>query len=382
MKTLFRITLAKIKRSWKKSIFQSFAVFVSMLVICSFTCFILSLEGFRAANPTFGIEASGQESALTIESLAGFFKTVISSISFISSAVAFLSVVSLYIYSRMRAEENKHFYATLSSIGATNAQKRIISVTETLILYAVPIVLGSFLGLIPSGALTAAVARIFAADYTHSAITPAVPVVFSLSGVILVLIFTYVPGIRRKRSVIASVRGHNENEAEKTHNYRKSYTFRHMPIEQRIANKSVAYYSSSYRRITFMFICCVLYPVLAILFFSLISKANAVDYTPSYGINVTRLVEIFAWNIAIFGSVAFLILSAFGTLQTVYMIQAQNRVRKETLKIYKSIGMTEHSIKRVLIYEYRTVFFHAVIYLVFILSLIIVGSGNLNSLKM
>lgn len=367
MKTLLHITFAKIKRNYKKSVLQSVAVFISIFVISFFTSFITSLEEYTAANPTFGIEASGAESALTITSLERFFESVINAISLMAGAVAFLSVISIYIYSRMRTEENKRFYAILSSIGATRVQTKIISVTETLILYAAPIVLGSFLGLIPSGIFTSAVVSIFAADYSPSSVALAIPFGLSLLGIILVLIFTYVPGISRKGSVIESVRAHNEREAGERHNYRKSYTFRHMPIEQRIAYKSVEYYKSSYRRITVMFISCVLYPVLAILFFSMISDVRVVDYTPTSGINAMRLFEIFIWNIAGFAALAFIVLSAFAILETVYMIQAHNRVRRETLKIYKSVGMTDGSIKKVLKYEYRTVFMKAAIYLVFIL---------------
>ena len=68
MKTLFHITCAKMVKSFKKSLFQSFAAFVSMFAISFFVCFVISLEAFRAANPTFGIEAVGGENILTIES--------------------------------------------------------------------------------------------------------------------------------------------------------------------------------------------------------------------------------------------------------------------------------------------------------------------------
>ena len=59
-----------------------------------------------------------------------------------------------------------------------------------------------------------------------------------------------------------------------------------------------------------------------------------------------------------------------------YIIQAHNRVRRETLAIYKSIGMTDDSIKKVLKYEHMTAVFHAVVYLIFILVLAFVGINN------
>ena len=376
MKTLLHITLAKMKKDFRKSLFQSFAAFVSMFAISFFVCFVISLEAFRAANPTFGLEAVGGENILTIESFSSFFKEIVSGISFIAIAIVILSFVSLFIFARLRTEENKHFFATLTSIGATSGQRKAISITETLILYGIPILLGSFLGMLPSSIFTGMVARIFVSDYTHSPVSMLIPALLSALGIVLVLMFTYIPSVRRKKSVIETVKAHNTKEAGEMHNYRNSYTFRHMPVEQRIAKKSVAYYSSTYRRITFMFISCVLYPVLAVIFFVLVSETSVTDYTPSYGVDATALVGIFAEKIAIFGVLAFLGLTVFGVLQTMYIIQAHNHVRRETLATYKSIGMTDSSIKKVLKYEYRTAVFNAVIYLVFILVIAFVGINS------
>ena len=376
MKTLLHIALAKMRKDFRKSLFQSFAVFVSMFAISFFVCFVISLEAFRSSNPTFGIEAIGGENILTIKSFSSFFKEIVSGISFIAIAIIILSFVALFIFARLRIEESKHFFATLTSIGATSGQRKIISITETLVLYGIPILLGSFLGILPSQLFTGMVARIFVSDYKHSPVSILIPALLAIVGVVLVLTFTYVPSVRRKKSVIETVKSHNEKESGETHNYRNSYTFRHMPIEQRIAKKSVAYYSSTYRRITFMFISCVLYPVLAVIFFVLVSKTSVTDYTPYGGIDVTKLVGIFAKNIAIFGALAFLALTVFGVLQTVYIIQAHNRSRRETLATYKSIGMTGNSIRKVLKYEYRTAAFHTVVLLMFILAFVFVSINS------
>ena len=375
MKILLHITFAKMRKDFRKSLFQSFAVFASMFAISFFVCFVISLEAFRAANPTFGIEAVGGENILTIESFSAFFEEIISGISFIATAVIILSFTSMLIFARLRAEDGKHFLSTLMSIGATNTQRKIISITETFILYGIPIISGSFLGMLPSRLFTSMVARIFVNNYSHSPISILTPSLLSIIGMLLVILFTRVPTVRKK-SVIEAVKSHNTKESGEAHNYRNSYTFRHMPIEQRIAKKSVAYYSSSYRRISFMLICCVLYPTLALVFFALVSDANVTDYTPSYGVNATALVEIFAKNIAIFGVLAFLALTVFGVLQTMYIIQAHNRIRKDGLTAYKSIGMTDGSIKKVLKYEYMTAAFHAVVYLIFILVLAFVGINS------
>ena len=125
MKTLLHITLAKMRKDFRKSLFQSFAVFVSMFAISFFVCFVISFEAFRAANPTFGLEAVGGENILTIESFSSFFKEIVSGISFIAIAIVILSFVSLFIFARLRTEENKHFFATLTSIGATSVKGRL-----------------------------------------------------------------------------------------------------------------------------------------------------------------------------------------------------------------------------------------------------------------
>jgi len=373
MKTLLRITFLKIKRNIKKSIFQSIATFISMFVISFLLCFIVSIKAFGAANPTFGIETVNGESMLTVESLRKFMSDIISGISLIAGAIAVLSFASLFIYSRLRTEENKRFFATLTSIGATGSQRRIVSITETIVLFGIPIFSGSFLGMLPSRLFSDMVARIFVSDYTASPISILTPAVIAVLGTALVLIFTYVPSIKRKKSVIEAVKAHNAKESDATHNYRNSYTFRHMPIEQRIAKKSVAYYSSTYRRIAFMFVCCVLYPILAIAFFLLVSEASVIDYTPNCGIDIAKLIEIFVKNIAIFGVSAFLALTVFAVFQTMYIMQAHSRIRKETLMIYKSIGMTENSIKKVLKYEHKTAFSHAAICLICLLIFAFVG---------
>ena len=377
MRTLLHVTAAKIKRGIGKSLFQSIAALVSAFVISFLLCFIISLEELRALglSPEGGI--TGTESSETIDSLNSFFRDIVFGISLISVALILLTLFSLFIYVRLRTEESKRFFATLTSIGATDAQGRFISAVETLALYGLPITLGSFLGILPSGIFADMIARIFISSYSASPTSVLVPVLLSVLGTALVLAFTRTPRTRRKGSVIKALRAHNEREAGEAHNYRNSYTFRHMPVEKRIAKKSVAYYADTYRRITFMFISCVMYPVLAILFFALVSEKRVTDYTPEYGIDATALAEIFAGNIATFGALALLALTVFGVLQTVYMIKAHNRIRRDTLATYKSIGMTDESIRKVLKYEYGTAVFHAVIYLIFILVFITAFIGTL-----
>ena len=126
-----------------------------------------------------------------------------------------------------------------------------------------------------------------------------------------------------------------------------------------------------------MLCACAIYPLLAIVFFILVSETSISDYTPGYGIDVAAIAEIFAERIALFGVLAFVALSAFGILGAVYVIKVHNRIRRETMVTYKSVGMTENSIKKVLKYEYRTAIFHAIIGLVFLLAFLVVGINGM-----
>jgi len=377
MKTLLHITFAKLRKSPGKSLLQAFAALVSFFILSFLLCFVISLEEFKLSNPTLGLEATSAESALTVEAIKEFFAEIISGISFIAIALIILTFSSLFIFSRLQAEENRRFLATLASIGATGSQRAIISASDALILYGIPIISGSLLGMLPSQLFVGAVAKIFATEHSPSPLSALPSVLLSALGILLVLLANRAPRGNGGVSLMENVKAHNKGEAESRHNYRKSYTFRHMPIEKRLAKKSVAYHSSTYNRITFMFIASVLYPFLAILFFALVSDTRVIDHTPGYGIDVAELVEVFAGNIALFGILSLLALTLFGVLQAVYIIKAHSIARAKALTAYKSIGMTDPSIKRMLRYEYGSALSRAVIYLIFIILLSIIGINSL-----
>lgn len=372
MKLLFRITLAKLGKNAKTSAFQAAAVLVSMFLVSFFLCLVASLRAFIAANPTFGLEAVDGESLLTVASIREFFGDILSGTVKIAGAIAVLSAASLFIFTRMRAERSRQFFATLTSIGATGSQKRAISLMEAALLYGPPVVLGSALGFLPSHAFATRIARIFVSGYSPKGLSLLTPLLLASLGVGAVLLLACFTVTSRGGSVIESVKAYNKREAGQRHSYRQSYTFRHMPIEQRIAKKGVAYYKSAYRRIAFMLCACATYPLLAVLFFLLVSGTSVSDYTPGYGIDVASLAMIFAEGIARVGLLAFLLLFTFGVISAVYVIKVHGRIRRETMQVYKSVGMTERGIRRVLHYEYGTCVLHAFLGLVFLLVLLVV----------
>lgn len=364
MRLLLHITGAKIKRNFKKNIMQSAAVFISVFMISFFFSFAFGMYSFMEAYPTFGITATSPMQDVVVENIRAFLNNIVNNIIAISVLAGLLSFVTVYIYSRIRAEENKQFFATLSSIGATHLQKTAVSVFETLALYAVPIIAGAFLGILPANICTALLSGFFVKD---AALPPLLPIaaLVSVAAVLLVLVFNLTRRVGRRGSVIQNVRRHNEKEAGQTHGYRRSFTFQNMPIEQRIAKKSVEYYSEAYRRIMVMFTVCALYPALAVLFFYMLSNVKLESYAADTGIDVGALMNAFAGYISLFVLIAFLFLFAFAIFDVIYMIKAQNRVRMDTLVTYKSIGMTDQSIKKVQKYEYRTVALNAFVCFIF-----------------
>lgn len=327
MKTLIRIALARIKRNSVKSSFQFFGIFISSILVTSFLILSASLEDFIHDYSVFGLEAVDGENKLTVDSIVEFFKSVILDIEFISIAAALLFSVSVFIYASVCAEENERFNSVLNSIGATGTQRRFLTLIERLIVYFIPAALGSLISLLPGYILSSAVTDIFADGYEGIRINLAIPISVILIWLIFIVSSVYLPHAFRKKSVIESVKQHNKKEQGMTHSYRASYTFRNMPIEKRIAKKSVQYYGRAYNRIAFMFVSCALYPVLAVVLFSLVSDKSVTDYIPSSGIDAIGMVENLSGKIVLFGVASLAFLCVIAVFQTSFILKVQSKVR-------------------------------------------------------
>ena len=364
MNILFRVSTAKIKGHGKLSALQSLAIFASMLVVSFFIFFISSVEAYRASSHGFGLEATGGELQSTIISLNSFFDSVISTVSVAAAAVIVLCSVSIFSFSRVGAEKNKRLYATLTSLGATRRQCQIISLTESALVYGLPTLLGSYAGMIPSVLFAEAVIGVFDSDYSVAPVSSAPPLILSVVVFIIILITTHSHSIGKGDSIIEAVKAHNESEANATHSYRRSYTFRSMSLEKRLARKNVSYHKSEYIRIALMLLCCIAYPLIAFYFFYTVNGISITDYTPGYGIDTEAIVLVIAGRLAIFGIIALLALTLLGIFQATYLIRLHYRSRKPALKAYRSLGMTDKSIGKMLRYEYRTVVFYTLVCLI------------------
>lgn len=356
---LWRLALARIKAGRKQALLRSAAVLFSMFTVSFFVLLLAELLSLRpAGNFPFG----------------RFLANLTGGLQAVAIILTALAVLSLYLYSGLQKEDDQHFLATLTSIGATRAQRRGILQRTQLLLYSLPVVLGVLLALLPATlfmqALTAGMGLEAAASPVEQG---ALLLGLIAAGELLVLLFFHVRQPRERAGVIAEMRRHNREEAEAMHSYRQSYTFRRMPLEQRIAQKSVAYYKRPYRRISLMFASVGLYPILAVVFFMLLaSERITADTNPYDGIDTSAATVAVVSSLAIFAAIAFLLLCLFGIAQAAYMVAMQNRLRRKTLAVYRSVGMTERGVRRVLTYEYRTVAFHALLYILFV-AVVLVG---------
>ena len=371
MRTVIHLTLSKIRHSFGKNALRSFAILVSMAVVSFFSSFVALIQSFKERYPRFGILSSEAEDPMTLESVKKFFSDIISGLGITGIAAMLLSFGFIWIFVSTSKEENVRFFATLQSIGATRKERRAVSILEGALLYVFPILLGSALGFFPAAFLGESIAKIFVPDYTLAYEIYFAPITVSLVSIVTVSVLSTLFTSTRKKSVISTLKAHNETEAQATHGYRQSYTFRHMPIEERLAKKSVQYYAASYNRISFSFISCALYPIIAILLLYFIFGLRVVDYTPGYGLDVEKMVEDISFRIAFVAVGAFFALLFFGVLNAVYLIRVHNSVRREGLWVYKSIGMCDKSINLLLRYEYRTAVFHSLIILTVICPILI-----------
>ena len=265
----------------------------------------------------------------------------------------------------MRSEENKEALAVLTSVGATNFQKRKLIATEVVILYLPPTLIGVCLGMIPGvslGNLFAGGSEIVTSSYLSYVLFALVLVI---AGMALISLCYLLPNISfKRRSVIQSVKKQNTEASEQRHGYRQSYTFRSQSLLKRLAKKSIDYYGTVYNKIALSFAFSVMYPLLAILLFWNIGNADIVlDANPYDGIDTTAAVIAVVDKILVFLGLCFLVLTFVGIMQAVFMARMQFLARRESAHIYLSIGIPEPDIKKMILLEMRSVLLKSIVWI-------------------
>jgi hypothetical protein len=324
---------------------QSGAVLLSMLTLSFFLCLFADLQGLSLGH--------------SVLPFGKFLRDLISATRAVAALLILPSLLSFYLYSSMRRGESVRFYTTLLSLGATRRQLAVLATREITLLYLLPASLGALLGILPARLFFTALAARLGISPGGTAAWLLCPLLLLL-GAGLSFLFGRVPLPRENAGLIAALRGHNQEEAEEAHHYRRSYTFRYMPPVKRLAKKSVDYYKKDYRRIAMALASLALYPLLSVVFFLSLSGSSI---TVGAG-EALSAVEA-AGDILLFVAASFALLCAIGVGQVAYMVRLQNERRRKTLRIYTAVGMTEKEARGVLTYEHRTVLLHAFVYVVF-----------------
>lgn len=354
MSPITKITLRKIRKNSRKSIFLTVAVLFSMLMISFFIFF--ELQTLAAQIPAYkGLP------------FTEFINKVRMSMSITVVTLVVITFLTVRTYCSMRNEENKEALAVLTSVGATNFQKRKLIATEVVILYLPPTLIGVCLGMIPGvllGNLFAGGSEIATSSYFSYALFALVLVI---AGMLLISLCYLIPNISFKRkSVIQSVKRQNTKAEKQRHGYRQSYTFRSQSLLKRLAKKSIDYYGTVYNKIALSFASSAMYPLLAVLLFWSIGNTEIVlDINPYDEIDTTAAVLAVVDKFLVFLGLCFSVLTFVGIIQAVFMARMQILSRKESAHIYLSIGMPETDIKKMIRLEIRSVLLRAFFYLIF-----------------
>lgn len=360
MTAVISLSLKRVAKHFRKTVFSSFSALVSASFISAFSTSLALLLEFKSKIPRFPVSDGGVADSGSV-TLSAFVSDVLGYLSFALVAVAAVSFFAVYVSVRLNSESSEKFNAVLASLGATRAQRAAAFLTETGVNYFLPIIAGAALGVIPGRLFAESLIRLFEPNFASE-----VPVFLLNLGVIIALLLTTLAFSligRGRGSLTERLKRLNKKEAEATHSYRNSNTFRSMKIEKRVAKKTVEYYKPAYRRISIMIAGAVLYLVIAVAFYYAFGSVSVViDSNPYDDQDTSAFALKIIGSLVLFCTLSLLVLCALGVIQIVLMIKAQNELRRDTMFCYKSVGMTDNGIKKTLSYEYRAVIFNALLY--------------------
>ena len=350
MSPVTKIALRRIKKNGYKSLLLIVAVLFSMLMISFFVFF--ELQTLVTQDPDY-----------IYLPFADFIRKVNSCMSVAVVSLVIITAVTVRIYCSVRGDENKEVLAVLTSVGATNSQKRKITAVEITVLFLPSTVIGISLGMIPAiylGTLFTGGATSDASSYVPHVILALILIVL---GMLLISVCYILPSVSfKRRSVIQSVKRQNIEASEEKHSYRKSYTFRNQALIKRLAKKSTGYYKGVYNNISLIFASSAMYPLLAIFMFWKIGESEVVlDINPYDAIDTSAVALAAIDKVFVFLGVCFLVLTCAGIMQAVFMARMQYAKRKESARIYLAVGMPDSDIKKMIFTELRSVLLKAFI---------------------
>ncbi len=361
MSPITKIALRRLKNNITKNIYLVIAVFLSMTIISLFVFF--QLQTTMVKNPGYA--------GLPFGEFMGKLRVAM------NITVAFLVAITLItvrIHCGMRKEDNLQTLAVLTSVGATGSQKRKLLIADILLLYLPPIVLGTIVGIVPGMKIGNSFGGVSKTPVTSPTLYIIVAALIVIAAFFLVWLCNYLPSFRlRRRSVIQSVKKQNLKASEERHGYRQSQTYRSQTLLKRLAKKSIDYYSQTYNRIAVSFATAALYPILSVMLFWCIGKADVViDNNPYDGIDTSIAVLAAMDDLLVFLGLGFLVLTCMGIMQALIMSRMQIAARKSSARTYLSVGMSGEDINKMIHLELRSVIFKVVTILIF--SIMIIGA--------
>jgi hypothetical protein len=209
MRTVLRLTVAKIRAHIYRSLFQSGAV--------ATTAFTLSFLLIFSINASV-LRAGFKESHFT-----KFLSKMADALGISLLLVGLIAAVSVFVYMRIWHENGEIFSGRLASVGANEGQLAAISFVELTVLYLVPVFVGASLGAPVAGLVTGWMSSSLSISATGvMGVTEALfTSTLTAAGLFaLILIFALAPTSRKKRgTVIERIKRHNKDEIGERHGY-------------------------------------------------------------------------------------------------------------------------------------------------------------------
>ena len=140
MRTVLRLTVAKIRAHIYRSVFQSGTVATTAFTLSFLLIFSINANALRAGF---------KESHFT-----KFLSKMADALGTSLLLVGLIAAVSVFVYMRIWRENGEIFSGRLASVGANEGQLAAISFVELTVLYLVPVFVGTSLGAPVAGLVT------------------------------------------------------------------------------------------------------------------------------------------------------------------------------------------------------------------------------------
>ncbi len=346
-----KIARKRLRRNFRDGIFSAFAVFLSVFMIA----LLLVFSQYTQVAENLEREKLPFEEFLLKTELA---------VNITVTLVAIVTLLTLRIHCRIKNESSLHTLALLTSLGATGWHKLKLILCEILPMYLPSVVLGVSLGLPTGISLGERFTGVVGAElFSYSADA----VMLVAVAFFAVFLCASLPSIElRKRSLIATVRKHDQQASEERHGYRQSMVYKGQEIVRRLSKESADYHYASYNRIAVTFALAVLYPVIAWhLFDSIVNTDIVLDFNPFDSVYTSSAVISAVREMFVFLGIICLSLTCMGIVQAILMVRLQLEMRKKTLRVYLTLGMTRADIRRLARMEIGYVLLKSAVILLF-----------------